>query len=234
MRRTTAALALLFFGSLSARADIILSTDFDGLTVSGSTASNITWVTNGVADPGDLEAIDSNPDGLFTTTDAEGRFAPDRNLHNEGDWSVDILLSLLGSDIALGTVSLDAFIFNNDGDLQTVNRNLSLSLTLFNDTMTQLQPPVSVNDIYPNNQSSAIQPQPVSFDLSGNVLSANTDYTLRLTATGDGPGNNAGVDNLEVNGDFIVSEIPEPAPLSIMAVGALAMLLGLRQRRRQA
>ncbi|MBD2444066.1 hypothetical protein H6G25_12905 [Dolichospermum sp. FACHB-1091] len=34
----------------------ILSTNFNGRTVSGATASNLNWTTNGVSDPGNLTA----------------------------------------------------------------------------------------------------------------------------------------------------------------------------------
>lgn len=242
MRYHATITALRLLGSLSARADIILSTSFDGMTVSGATATGFTWTqTNGVQDPVALTAKDQNdddvPDGLFDPTedpDVTGIFAPDRNIHNEGIWSVDILLTLLNSDIALGTVSLNAFIVNNFGELQTVNRNLTLGLTLLNSALTPLQPEILVADIYPNNESSVSQGELVSFDLSSNVLSANESYTLRLTASGEGAGNNAGFDNLVVNGDFVSSTVPEPAPLSIMLLGALTVLAGWHQRRRRA
>jgi len=157
MRYTLAALAIALLGSLPTRADVILSTDFNGGSVSGSTLSGITWVTNGVANPGALTAMD-NPNGLFTTTPAQEKFAPKRNLHNEGSWYVDILLALLGADIALSSVSLDAYIFNNQGELQTVNRNLSMSATLLDDTLTALQPPAIAANIFPNNGPAISQP----------------------------------------------------------------------------
>ena len=58
--------------------------------------------------------------GLSDTAAAQNRFAPRRNLHNEGPWSVDIPLSVLAANIALTTISLDAFIFNNAGTLDIV------------------------------------------------------------------------------------------------------------------
>ena len=75
----------------------ILSTDFTGRTVAGDTASNITWITNGVGDPGDLTAVPVGGGtfgGLFDTANAQGHFAPDRNTNNEGPWSTDIALTV--------------------------------------------------------------------------------------------------------------------------------------------
>ncbi|MBD2444065.1 hypothetical protein H6G25_12900 [Dolichospermum sp. FACHB-1091] len=67
---------------------------------------------------------------------------------------------------------------------------------------------VSVNDLYTN--SSTIpnpSPVPFSFDFTGNTLQANTNFNLRLTASGQGSsgiiGNNAGIDNLVVNGNLV-------------------------------
>lgn len=232
MRHMTAALALLLLGSLTAQADIILSGDFTGRTVSGATASDITWSTNGVENPGDLTA--DSVSNLFDGAQAQDKFIPQRNLGNEGPWSVDILLELLEWDIALTTVSLDAFIFSNLGVQQTVGRRLDMSLDLIDDSTTLAS--TSALGIYTNTSSPIGQPRPVTFDLSGNTLMASTAYTLRLTAfNGETDGNNAGFNNLVVNGDFLTtSEIPEPAPLSILLLGAAAMLAGLRQRRRHA
>ena len=86
-------LCLILGTAQMAHAVVIASTDFNGRTVSGSTASNLTWVLNGVADPGDLTA-QMNPDGLFNTADAQNRFAVNRNIHNEGPWLFDVELAV--------------------------------------------------------------------------------------------------------------------------------------------
>ncbi|HAC62308.1 MAG TPA: hypothetical protein DCF68_01925, partial [Cyanothece sp. UBA12306] len=62
-----------------ANAAVILSTDFNGRTVSGATASNLNWTTNGVSDPGNLTA-DFN---LFNTPATQNLFAVQRNLHTQ-------------------------------------------------------------------------------------------------------------------------------------------------------
>ncbi len=197
----------------------VLSTDFDGRTVSGSTASNLTWITNGVADPGDLTAM-MNPDGLFDTADAQNRFAPDRNIHSEGAWLVDVPVSVGSAAIDLGTVSLDALIYNNAGALQGVARDLDLTVSLLDATMMTIDLD-TVTNIFPGGGSVSPNPRPVSFDLSGNTLAANTDYFLRIDAFGQGPGNNAGIDNLAVEGTIQEGAvIPEPSSLATFLLAA--------------
>ena len=207
--------------------EVILSTDFTGTTYSGSTASSIPWIANGVADPGDLTAA-MNPDGLFTTTDAQGRFAPNRNIHNEGPWSVDIPLSVGDANIELDTVTLDAFIYNNAGALQGVQRDVDMTLELLDDMLSVLDSD-SVLDIYANSGTPS-QPQSVSFDLSGNILTANEDFFLRLNVTGQGPGNNAGFDNLNVTGIISSAAVPEPASIALWSLIGLG-LAGFGYRR---
>lgn len=214
--------------AVQAQAITILSTDFDGRTVAGATASNLTYVTDGVADPGNLTVSEpapvAPPLALFDTTDAQNRFAPNRNIHNEGAWSVDVPLSVLGATLGLTTVSLDAFIFNNSGVLQADQRDVDFTLELLDAGLTVLDSD-TVLDVYANT-GTATQPQNISFDLSGNTLAANTDFFLRLTSVGQGPGNNSGIDNLVVEG-FVV--VPEPATATLGLFGLAA--LAARRRR---
>lgn len=165
------------FNALAINGDIagfdpvpILSSDFDGNTVSGAIASNITWVTDGVADPGDLTF--SHP--LFNTAASQDRIGVDRNLHNEGPWTVDIPLNVQGQGIELTAVSLDAFIYNNAGALQTAQRDLDLTVALLDDGMNELDSETLLN-IYAD-AGAIVQPQTVLFDLSGNALLADTTY----------------------------------------------------------
>lgn len=235
-----AALTLTLAGAASAA--IVLSTNFNGRTVSGATASNLNWTTNGVADPGTLTPTGGalvNPTppvmALFdSSSDAANRFAVDRNIQNESPWFVDIPLDVLaGNNLHLGSITLDAFIFSNAGVLQTVNRQLDLSLALLDSTLTQLDIETIIG-IYPNSSGNvnATQPQAVSFDLSGNTLAAGGSYSLRLTAfsSTDRRGNNAGIDNLVVNGE-LTRVIPEPGSLALL--GAAMVGLGLVRSRKR-
>ena len=229
---TYQALCAVFFAAcLSAKpaqATVILSTDFDDRVVSGATASNFTWVTNGVANPGNLTA--SHP--LFDTPDAQDLFAVDRNLHNEGTWTVDIGLTVGANAIALTTVALEAFIFNNAGAFQTQERDLDLTIALRDGADTFTIDAESVLDIYPNSSNAPTQGANVVFDLSGNILAASTSYILRLTA--DGQGNNAGIDDFAVSGD--IQSVPEPSTLTMLGVSLVGIAVmrsrAIRRRKR--
>jgi len=207
--------------------EVILSTELTGRTVSGATASDIPWTTNGVADPGDLTA--THP--LFNTGDAQGRFAVDRNIHNEGDWSVDVPLGVQSDNVSLADVAMDVFIYSNGGALQTSQRDVDILVELLDSGLAVIDSDTAL-DIYANS-GSAVQPQGITLDFSGNELIANTDYTLRITATGQGSGNNAGIDNLNVTGALSTFVIPEPASLMIWGLGLLGLAcIGRRFGRR--
>ncbi len=236
MRQTAAVLTVVFLSfTADLGASMLASTNFDGRTVAGATASNLTWILNGVANPGNLTAVVSPPVigtpppmALFNTAAAQNRFAVDRNLHTESAWYVDIPLNVGSIPLALSTVTLDALIFNNAGNLQTQQRDLDMRVDLFLSPSTLIDT-VAVNNIYaPNGPITPPQPRPVSFDLTGNILSASTTYTLRLRASGTGPGNNAGFDNLSINGS---SAVPEPLSLVVWSTLGAIGLVGSRLRR---
>ncbi len=217
------AVAGLIMLASSANAGIIASTDFDDRTVAGDTASNLDWILDGLSSPGDL----SSDYNLFNTSDSANKFAVDRNLANEGDWIVDIALNVLGlNNISLSSLTLDAYIFNNAGNFQLVQRNLDIAVSLFDSSNTLLKTFTLLDDIYDNNGVFInANGHNVDVNLEGYSLLANNDYILRLTASGEGNGNNAGFDNLVINGDL--TSVPEPSTLAIFALG----IIGLASRR---
>jgi hypothetical protein len=217
-----AVISIVLTTSFHSNATIIASTDFDGRTVSGSTASNINWVVNGISPPGDISA--DFP--LFDTPDAQNRFAVNRNIGNSGPWETNIALNFLATnDINLTFVTFDAFIFNNSGALQGNEKFLDINASIF-DMSTTLISSIDQN-VYTSANSSFSQGQSVSFDFSGTSLLAGNNYFLRLTATGGNQGNNAGFDNLVVNGELNKVVVPEPSALAILSLG----LIGLVSRR---
>ena len=217
------AVAGLIMLASSANAGVIASTDFNDRTVAGDTASNLDWILDGLSSPGDLSADYS----LFNTNSSANKFAVDRNLAYEGDWIVDIALNVLGlNNISLSSLTLDAYIFNNGGRFQYVQRNLDIAVSLFDSSNTLLKTFTLLDDIYANNGVfTNDNGHNVNVNLEGYSLLANNNYILRLTASGEGNGNNAGIDNLVINGDL--TSIPEPLTLAIFALG----IMGLAARR---
>jgi hypothetical protein len=222
------ALGAILFASTSSYAAIIAFTDFNDKTASGMTASNLNWTTNGISDPINLTATQN----LFLNSAAEDMFAVDYNLKTQGSWSVDIALNVLAANnIALSTVSLNAYIFSNSGLLQETSRDLDLKLSLFSGA--SLLSDVNELNIYAD-EGPVVQGQAVSFDLSGNTLIAGNDYFLRLTASTNGSsGNNAGFDNLSIEGLIQtvappVVSVPEPTLMALF--GMSIMLLARRYK----
>lgn len=218
----------------TASAVTVLSSDFDGRTVSGATASDISWTTNGVDNPGDLTVVGENFVGgsfaatFFDTTGAADRLGVDLNTENEGLWFIEISLDTLANTIALDTLNLDAFSFNNSGALQTVDREVDITVSIERDSDGF----VLFSDEADNVQFGAIPaggPFGVSFDLSGVSLADSTAYTLVLGANSDtrNRGNNAGIDNFELLGT--VAPVPVPAGLPLILTG-LAAFAFIRRR----
>jgi hypothetical protein len=130
-------------------------------------------------------------------------------------------LNVLGlNNISLSSLTLDAYIFNNGGRFQSVQRNLDIAVSLFNSSNTLLKTFTLLDDIYANNGAfTNANGHNVNVNLEGYSLLANNDYILRLTASGEGNGNNAGFDNLVINGNL--NSIPEPTTFAILALGIM-------------
>ena len=178
-----------------------LSTDFSGRTVSGATAQNITWISMGVSDPGDLTAVQAFPEdnstfeGLFDTASAQGYFAPNRNLGNEGPWSVDIPLAITAAQILLESVYIDWRDFDNNGNLQGTPRDKIYTVTLTDSSATVLGSAfVQTADAVDGDDTIVFAPA---------VMLSNVDtYTLTIRAEhgNDSGGNNSGLDAIALNG----------------------------------
>ncbi|MFP6659008.1 MAG: hypothetical protein VB853_12580, partial [Pirellulales bacterium] len=170
MRYVSAVALFLFVGN--ADAAIIAATNFDGRNVAGATASNINWTVNGVADPGNITASHA----LFDTADAQNKFAVHHNIGIAPltPWTANIALNVGASAISLTNVTLNAYIINGAGIFQTVGRDLDMSVLLL-DAGLNLISTTTINNIYTHG-GAIVQPQNANFDLSGNTLSANTNY----------------------------------------------------------
>lgn len=221
-----ATLAVVTLSStLSANAEIILASDFTG--TSGD-PSNISWTENSVEVTNTLDPQTTTFSSLPLFDNYDNLFAVDYNIHNEGTWFVDVLLtaSFLISSIDLDVLTLDASIFNNGGVLQNVQRDFSLSLDIFEGTNSLFSSTVDVFE-GDNNNSGFVATKSIEFDLSTVTLLGASDYVLRFTAFGDGGGNNAGFDNLVLagttNGSSLV-DVPAPGSVFILMT-SLAIFL---------
>lgn len=216
--------AVVTLGVGSAGAVTILSTDFAGRTVSGKTASDIAWTTNGVQDPGDLTWVQEGggptTTSLFDTADAQGHFAPDMNIDNEGPWSASISLTTTAPQIVLENVVLDWQHFNNGGAFQSVARSADWTVSVTG-SLSGLLGSVTATDV---NAISGTETLTFASPLS---LDGSETYDVNVFVAGNGPGNNTGLDAINLNGQVV----PEPSGLLLAAFG-LSGLLGRRRRAR--
>lgn len=226
--KATLAVAALS-SALSANAEIILASDFTG--TSGD-PSNISWTENSVEVTNTLNPQTTSFSSLDLFDNYDNLFAVDYNIHNEGTWFVDVLLtaSFLVSSIDLDALTLDASIFNNGGALQNVQRDFSLSLDIFEGASSLFSSTLDVFD-GDNNNSGFVPTKSIEFDLSNVSLVGGGDYVLRFTAFGEGGGNNAGFDNLTLTGTANGSSLVNvPAPGSVFILMTSLAILLFRKR----
>lgn len=213
-----ATLAVVTLSSaLPASAAVILSSDFTG--TSGD-ASNVTWTENDVSVTNTLDPQDSSLNSLDLFSNSTNAFAVDYNIHTQGSWFVDIMVtaSSLIDNIVLDILSLDASIYNKNGNLQTAQRDLSFSLEIFEGVSSIFSDTVDVF-VGDNNNSGFVATETIDFDLSSILLDGGSDYIFRLTALGTGSGNNAGFDN------FLLSGTSTALPsVSVSAPGSMIIL----------
>lgn len=209
--KASAAALIILSASATANADVILSTDFTGRTVSGTTASNITWTTNGITDPGNLTVVNitqgAGDGNLFDFAANQGHFAPANNVGNGGEWEVPITFTTLGDPIELTDVVWEYTNFGNTGNVQGVARENGLTVSIEGPGGALLAPVENSLDAI---TGSLIFVTPVTLD-------ANTEYTITFNADGIEPGSNTSIDALTVNGEVV----PEPTSLALLGLGGL-------------
>jgi len=222
---TLVTMAVLVLATPSADAAIILSTDFSGRTVTGDTASTITWTTNGVLAPGDLTAVEEDGDaldelaGLYDTPAAQGYFAPDLNVGNEGPWSISLTLNLTVAAISLEEVVLDYQHFTNSGTLQGVGREVDWTVTVTGAVSGEL------GSMQVQGASNKSGTETIVFT-TPLMLTNSESYDVTILAEGPGPGNNTALGAVTFNG-----VVPEPATMSLLALAGLAALVRRRRNR---
>ena len=198
--------------AVNAHATLILSTDFTGRTVNGKTAENIPWTTGGIQDPGDLTWVvetgtTTNTD-LFDTGAAQNHFAPDLNIHNEGFWSVTIPLVLTTPRISLENVVIDWRDFSNTGVFQGSGRDSQYTVSVTG-SISGLLDTVDTGVL---GSTFGRETLPFTTPLE---LTDGENYDVLIFASGSGPGNNTGLNAVELNG----SVIPEPSSVGLAFMG---------------
>ncbi|MDP6523320.1 MAG: hypothetical protein QGH15_03775 [Kiritimatiellia bacterium] len=133
MALVAVAMATLVLAATSANADVLLETGFDGTSNDGSTLSNITYTTeNSLTGPSSLSGASQSPThSLFTTPNATGHYAPSVNINN-GEWNVDIPLTVTGAAVQISDVILGRQHFNGSGNFNGtyLNRSYPIIVTL--------------------------------------------------------------------------------------------------------
>lgn len=227
-------IALSAASTLPCSAAVIASTDFDGRVLNPSnTATELDWVTNGVADPGNMSAFLANgttAQALFDNNAlVQNMFAPALNTGNGNTfWNTSVNLTVLsGATVSLESVSFDYWAISGSA-VQNVNRRADFVVTLFDPSAASVGE-VSDNVINGTGVASGAG-TPVSLVFSSPInLTAPGTYTLRIRGgdiINNETGNHTAIDNLSINGT--VGVIPEPSSLALSALG----FFGLMRRRR--
>ena len=205
-----------------AGAAVIASTDFDGRTASGTTASNITWVRDGVADPGDL-TVTGAPSLFNGNALVQNMFAPGINTGNGNtSWVTTIPLTVTGgATVTLTDVSFDNWSINS-GQNQNVNRRNDFTVRVLSPAAVELD---SVDIVDSVSGTVAGAPNVTATFAAPIALSAPGTYTVEIRGGdflgGNETGNHTAIDNLSINGD--IAPVPEPSAFIFSALGCLAL-----------
>lgn len=184
----------------AASAAPLAATEFTERTVSGKTASNIAWTTSGVADPGNLtwanEGGGPTNTGLFDTPNAQGHFAPDLNIGNEGPWSVTLPLRPTVPELHLLAVVIHWRHFDNAGLFQTASRSANWTVSVTGSVSGAL------GSVTGSGVSGLWGVETLTF-ASPLVLSAAEAYALKIQVVGTTTtGNNTSLDALSIEGNI--------------------------------
>ena len=219
------AFVLLPLASLSA--DIIVGTDFENTTESGTTLQNVTYMTNGVTVPASFADLTVNntitvgTGNMIDTGAADGFFAVDNNTADGGEWNFTLDFTTGSDEIELKSFEFDWANFNGRGLRQNQVRNTEVTFDLTTGGSSVVGGPIAQNTANVATHAGGVGVQSDSIALTG-TLAANTTYTIFVQA-GDATtdGNNFGFDAIDIHGE-ILTAIPEPGSLAVLGLFGLA------------
>lgn len=208
MKQKIALLGLsLLVLSTTSPGEVIASTTFDGRTANANTAEDLTWITNGVADPGTMSAdqFEAGPINLFDATpDVQNRFVPGINTGNGNtSWVTTVRLTALpGTTVTVENITFD-YVAISGAQVINVNRRSDFEVTLLDPSGT-IVASGSISEVASGNNLDPVI-APVSIDLS-QAVTLDQDGTYSLVLRGgdfldqNETGNHTGIDNLSING----------------------------------
>ena len=214
----------------TANSAVILSTDFIGTLAD---PSNISWTESDVTVTNSMTPQNSGLSSLTLFGNKPNMYAVKHNIHDNGIWftDIDLMSSATVESIVLESLSLDASVLNNSGNFQPVQRDLSFTLEIFSGITSIFSDTVIVFD--GDGVSTPFNPtKGISFDLAGVNFLGDSSYTLRLTASGSGDGNNAGIDNLVLLGNSVFSPTINASTPSMFGLIMLVVFWMIRKRPR--
>ncbi len=187
--------------------EVIASTTFDGRTVNANTAENLTWITNGVADPGAMNAkqFGAGPINLFDATpDVQDRFVPGINTGNGNtSWVTTVNLNAIpGHSVVVENVTFD-YVAISGAQVINVSRRSDFEVILLDSSGTIVASGSISEAASGYNLNPVIAPVSIDLDRPVTLLQDGT-YSLVLRG-GDfldqnETGNHTGIDNLSING----------------------------------
>jgi hypothetical protein len=227
------AIFTLFAAAFSAKGQVILAENFDGVSVSDASAVATVdaWDTqNGLTMSG-LNVTITNTSEPGSGSNYEGvqssALDVDYRVWDAGDtWTITFDTFTVGSTITLDSFDFDSFATNNGGAFRT-NTTANIQWTLGITGTLGYSESNSTTVVY--NQGVSFTTTSDSISLAGwaNLVTGET-YTMTLTSTGT---NTIGDDSTYSALDgFSISQVPEPSTALLLGIGGLGLYL-LRRRR---
>lgn len=227
----------LFLLSGFSHAAVLLSTDFTGITIDGSNASqanNITWMGTALSAPSSLSLENvitvQNNGALYsnanTVTTTNGYFGGNTNISSgtpsTGQWGVTIQITVGGSAISLEDLGLNVIHATNTGTVQQNPRDTLVNVSVTDTSDSSLVGTASQLFAVAANSESGLDGN-VTF---GSALSLAANGVYDVTFLVDSPNENVG--HYAAFGAVSFNGVPEP---SAALLGGLGLLALLRRRR---